>query len=221
MVLEDLLLLNATPLRCLALAVPVAAAAGLLVEQFDQWSIAVLDGLGVAMPLGLQRDVIELQVVRGLSELGLTLVATALVPAVCEEAFFRGLAFTGLCAHRGPAIAVVGSAALFAATHFSPWHLPALFLLGLLLAALTYWTHSVYPAVVAHLTNNLLAVGEVNLEAYSGVDLLGNGIRWGVLALAAAVLVVGLALVRRQKPIMPLPVWASARPDPLSNDAPG
>jgi membrane protease YdiL (CAAX protease family) len=204
MVLEDLLLLNAVPWRALLLALPIAAAAGVLVEEVDRWFVVALASWGYQVPLSLQRDLLELQLVGSLPELGWVLLAVTLVPAVCEEAFFRGLVLTSLYAGRGSRTAVLGSAALFAFAHFSPWHLPALFLLGLLLAVLVYWTHSVYPAMLAHLANNMLSIAEVNLEAYTGVELVNPASRAGLLLLAAGVLVSGLLLLRRHPPVMPL-----------------
>lgn len=204
MVAEDLFLLNAVTWRALLLALPIAAAAGVLVEEVDQWFVEALASLGYQVPLSLQRDLLELQLARSLPDLGWTLLAVTLVPAVCEEAFFRGLVLTSLYAGRGPRAALLGSAALFSFAHFSPWHLPALFLLGLLLAVMVYWTHSVYPAMLAHLANNMLSVAEVNLEAYTGVEVVNPASRAGLLLLAAGVLVSGLLLLRRHPPIMPL-----------------
>lgn len=221
MVPEDLFLLNATSWRALLLALPMAAAAGVLVEQIDLWFVEALAFLGYHVPLALQRQLLELQLVRSLPEMGLALVAVAVVPAVCEEAFFRGVVFTSLCARRGPRAAVFGSAALFALAHFNPWHLPALLILGLFLALLVYWTHSVYPAILAHLSNNLLSIADVNLQAYTGIELVSPTYRGSLVLLAAGALVAGLLLLRRQPPVMPLPSGNKVRPDSLGFEAAG
>jgi len=84
-------------------------------------------------------------------------VVGALVPALCEEVFFRGICL-GVLLERLPAWAAVGlSALLFAAVHL-PETMPPIFLLGVLLGLCRLLTGSLWPCVAAHLLNNLLAV---------------------------------------------------------------
>ncbi|MFC1526463.1 type II CAAX prenyl endopeptidase Rce1 family protein, partial [Candidatus Latescibacterota bacterium] len=170
--LEDVLLLNATSPRVLTVAAVTAAGAAVLIAQLDLAWAELLWLVEVYVPVSLQRNLLEIQLVDDLP--GLAGVATGIViaPGVCEEAFFRGFVLTSLAAHRSIRVGVVGSALLFAALHLNPWQLPALVLFGLFLGLLVHWTHSIYPAIVAHMTNNLLSVMGVNVRAYTGVDWL-------------------------------------------------
>lgn len=87
-------------------------------------------------------------------------VALNALAAVAEEAFFRRLLY-GLLAERGTAVAVIGSAALFAAVHVTVWGV-AVLPLDLAAGLLLGWQRAVsgrwsVPAVT-HVAANLLAV---------------------------------------------------------------
>lgn len=95
----------------------------------------------------------------------------ALVPAVCEELFFRGLvlitalrSLQGAPAPKGRpswlpvALACVFSAALFSLFHFSLSKSITMLYLGLSFGAMVLYTRNVWVSVLAHLVNNILAV---------------------------------------------------------------
>lgn len=203
---EDLLLLNAVPTAVL-IATPLAAGgAALLASALDSQVAWILDLLGWSPPLPILRMILEIQLITDAPMAAAVLLTVVIVPAVCEEAFFRGFVFTGLRYHYGPVTALVGSALIFAAAHFNPWQFPALFALGLFLGALVHWTHSLYPAMIGHTVNNGLAVLAVNLRAHTGTDCLGavDPLPAAVIAAAAAALVIGVRVLVRSRPIMPL-----------------
>jgi len=86
----------------------------------------------------------------------------ALLPAVCEELFFRGFVLAGFAGER-PArgrasAALVGQAACFAAFHLLPERMPQTFALGLLLGWMVLRTGSLLPAVVGHVAHNSVPV---------------------------------------------------------------
>ncbi len=207
MIPEDLLLLNATPLPTLIGTAVTALCASLLVSDLDLLFGELLDFLDMPFPLAFQRYLLEVQIVRDLPELGLVLAGVVLVPGLCEELLFRGLVFTGLYVHHGPRAAILGSALLFALVHLRPWQLPALFLFGLFLVALVYWTHSIYPAILGHMVNNLVSATGVNLKAHLGLETLGldQPLPLPFTALFSVVLVGGLLFLRRQPTFLPLP----------------
>jgi membrane protease YdiL (CAAX protease family) len=93
-----------------------------------------------------------------ISELGFVIVVAAIVPALCEEFLFRGLlqhAFTsGLNARKG----VLITGLLFAGFHFDPFSFIALAMIGIYLCFLVYKTNSIISSMLAHFTNNLIAV---------------------------------------------------------------
>jgi membrane protease YdiL (CAAX protease family) len=91
---------------------------------------------------------------------GFIVVATACVAAVAEEIFFRRLVY-GWLARRGPALAIAGSALLFALVHvpvYGPGVLPIDFAAALIFGW-QRWASGTWTApAVAHAAANLLAL---------------------------------------------------------------
>ena len=86
-------------------------------------------------------------------------LAVSLVPAVVEEFIFRALAISEyLESNLGPVSVSVITSLLFAMVHFTPEQLPVYFFSGLVLAALTLLTGSVFPAMAVHFLNNLISL---------------------------------------------------------------
>lgn len=85
------------------------------------------------------------------------LIFMCLVPAICEEVFFRGT-LTNAYNVYGERFAIVVSALVFALFHFDIQNFIAPFLLGLLFSSLIEVTGSIIPAIVAHFVNNVIAV---------------------------------------------------------------
>jgi membrane protease YdiL (CAAX protease family) len=80
--------------------------------------------------------------------------------AVAEEAFFRRLVY-GLLEQRGPFVAVVGSAALFAVVHvtvYGFWVLPLDLAAGLVLSWQRWSSGSWAPPAITHVIANVLAL---------------------------------------------------------------
>lgn len=97
---------------------------------------------------------------RGEIAAGLLLVA-GLVP-LAEELFFRGMIYPLLRARMGAAPAIALNALLFALVHFIPPLIPALFVVGALLAYLRERSGSIWPSVLYHTLQNSLALIAIN-----------------------------------------------------------
>lgn len=94
--------------------------------------------------------------------IALTLVVASIGPVV-EELLFRGVLLSALLRHLRVVPAALASAALFALVHLPDLHwqwyaLPNLALLGVALAWLRLRSGSLWPSVIAHGCNNLLAM---------------------------------------------------------------
>lgn len=94
--------------------------------------------------------------------IALTLAVASIGPVV-EELLFRGVLLSALLRHLRTGWAVLASAALFALVHLPDLHwlwfaMPNLALLGMALAWLRLRSGSLWPAVIAHACNNLLAM---------------------------------------------------------------
>jgi len=89
------------------------------------------------------------------------LLGTALLPAVFEEWFDRGVLWTALQRLTDERTTIFLTAALFAMSHGlgggQEWELPSRFIIGLVLGWLRARTGSLWPCIAAHFTNNALA----------------------------------------------------------------
>ncbi len=125
----------------------------------------------------------------------------ALVPAVCEELFFRGYVLSGLCRPLGKVAAVVIVAVAFGLHHHSIHRLLITSGLGVLFGLLVVRYHSIWPAVLAHFMHNGLGVlsqlpdGLQPLLARAGYPLSDSALppTWWTIA-AAVLTAVGLLL---------------------------
>lgn len=89
--------------------------------------------------------------------LAITGIAVVLFAPFAEEALFRGLIYRGLRRWMRPVGAAVLSSAVFAAVHIHPLIMPAIFVLGLILARVVERHGSLVPSITAHALFN--AVG--------------------------------------------------------------
>ena len=203
----DVWLLNAVSGRSLVLSALVAASASVLVAESHHALTDFMYTLGAEFPLYHQRLLLQIQVVETLGELGQGVAVVVLVPGIAEELAFRGFVFAGLCFYRGPQVALFGSSLLFAAFHLDPWHFPAVFLLGVTFGTLVWLTHSIYPAILAHMINNLVSLVGLNLQTRFGIELLGGDAPTPAILLvpAGVLFVVGIVLLKRQPALVPLP----------------
>ncbi len=81
-------------------------------------------------------------------------LAVCVVTPLWEEALFRGAFFSGFSRRLGAPLAILATAALFAAVHALPPALPYLFVLGLGLAWLRWFHRNLWAPIVVHAVNN-------------------------------------------------------------------
>lgn len=119
--------------------------------------------LGVLLD-ALGRPIVEQPLIEHISRsdsampLLMLLVAGLVVAPIGEELFYRGWVFPYLEKVAAP-LAYGASTFLFAAVHFHPAAVPAYLLLGMGLAALYHWSRSIWTPILAHATNNAIAIG--------------------------------------------------------------
>lgn len=124
-----------------------------LIAEFSYWSDQVFP-----MPDSVKAAYLKAVTPESWPELLVLLVAAGLTPGICEEVAFRGffqrIGLERFGRHGGIALA----AALFALMHLDPWHLIALFAIGVYLGYLFVWTGNLWISVAAHATNNAASV---------------------------------------------------------------
>lgn len=127
------------------------------------------------------------------STLALELISSAVFTPILEELVFRGIIFGRLRGMMPKLPAVVLSSLIFAAIHFNIVQFIYALLLGMVLALLMDKVNKVYPAVIGHMTANLIAV----LRTETGIlenTVQKDAFSWGI---SIALLAVGAVLLWR------------------------
>jgi hypothetical protein len=86
------------------------------------------------------------------------LAATILVTPMAEEVFFRGFLFKWMAGHKPVWLAALVSSILFGVMHILPPQAISAALMALVLCWLYWRTGSIWPAIVAHMTNNAIGI---------------------------------------------------------------
>lgn len=100
------------------------------------------------------------------------IVSLIIIPAVCEELFFRGIVLSEYLRY-GTANAIIISAVCFAVLHFSVKNFFVYLFAGLLLGFVTAVTRSVIPSIALHLLSNTLSI--YASDAFLRVTVVKNG----------------------------------------------
>jgi membrane protease YdiL (CAAX protease family) len=86
----------------------------------------------------------------------------AIIPGVCEEFFFRGYLMQNIQIKNGKKKAVLYSAIIFTIIHLNPISFLHIFIMGIFLGYLLYYSGSLIPAIIFHFLNNFTVVIVVN-----------------------------------------------------------
>ncbi len=86
------------------------------------------------------------------------LIAIAVIPAICEEILFRGYILRAFEKSWGIITAIFVSGLFFGLFHLQAANFMPLATLGVVLAAMTWLSGSIWPAIFAHFVNNATAV---------------------------------------------------------------
>lgn len=87
----------------------------------------------------------------------LIVISSALFPAICEEAMFRGFILGTLSDKYKPVTAVICTGVLFGLSHLAPVNIVIISILGTAMAYCVYRTRSILVSVVMHFLNNFIA----------------------------------------------------------------
>lgn len=123
----------------------------------------------------------------------LMLLVGCVLPAFCEEIFFRGCIGRGLVARYGVLLGVLLTSVLFGVLHIEPRHIAIAFCLGLIAHIVYLCSHSLWTAILLHFANNALAFGMFRMQL-DGAFSQGLSISWP-LAISALLGLMGLLWV--------------------------
>lgn len=120
----------------------------------------------------------------------LSLVIIAFLPAVCEEALFRGgLQNFMTRATRKPWLSIIVVSILFSLVHFSVYLFLTRFFLGMVLGLIYHYTKNLWLCILGHFFNNALSVTSVYFFIQQGKSMQEavtkdiSAAYWGFLAL--------------------------------------
>ncbi|TAE50834.1 MAG: CPBP family intramembrane metalloprotease [Bacteroidetes bacterium] len=120
--------------------------------------------------------------------LAINLFIFALLPALCEEVFFRGFLQRQLARLMPPWAAIAVGALIFSFLHFQFYGFLARALLGLLLGYFLYRSDSLWPGILAHASFNGLSIVGMTLLAGrpDTAELFSETYRFPLLLVAAS-----------------------------------
>jgi membrane protease YdiL (CAAX protease family) len=131
-------------------------------------------------------------------ENGLLAVAVfVVVPAFCEEIFFRGLVFRGIARSFSPAWAIAGTTVLFSFAHGTVVQRVMMIFAGLYFGTVVWLSGSLWAGIMAHAVNNLAVIAVTH---FFGDQLDRLAAPAWLLALSLVVFVSALALLRLERP---------------------
>lgn len=120
-------------------------------------------------------DVLKLMVgSASLQEFLWVVLIVALIPAVAEELFFRGLIMRTFQKALPPVWSIVLTGFAFAAYHLNPFSFIPLAALGIYLGFITFRSGSIWVSVAAHFYNNFFACLATYLHIGDDYVMLGN-----------------------------------------------
>lgn len=131
--------------------------------------------------------------VKTLSGLGVNLLMVAILPALGEELFFRGMLQRILAKwFKNVHVAVIVTSILFSALHMQFYGFIPRFILGMLFGYLYVWSGNLWYPVLAHLVHNTIPVLAYYLYAMdvsaTAVDDIGTGDNVWIWAIGGSIL---------------------------------
>lgn len=141
-------------------------------------------------------------------DLALNLLIVAIIPAICEELFFRGVMQKELNRHlSNPHLGIILTSIVFSAIHMSVEGFTARMLLGLVLGYTYHYTKSLWYPILLHLFNNGLQVLALYFSGESIKDIdptEGPKIHWAfaIVSLAVAIAIFMLIKTKSEKDVI-------------------
>ena len=111
-----------------------------------------------------------------------SVVVGALLPAICEELFLRGVLQHEVSEYAGGLCGVITGALVFAMLHFELQYFFIYFTSGLVLGCVTHVTRSVFPAMAVHFLNNTISILFSDKLSFIATERIGGALLMIVLA---------------------------------------
>ena len=169
------------------------------------WNIAIVTFFMALFPQTADSSEAVISLIRSMPP-AVSVLVVAVLPAICEEAFFRG--FLLRTTKQFPtALRIVWIGVLFGIAHMSLEKFLPMFLMGAFLAYIATQTDSVFLGILFHFINNLISVCSVYLtdpeaadpaQQFSVTVMIGTALI--LLSIGTTLFLIGNVLFHRIKP---------------------
>lgn len=125
------------------------------------------------------------------------IVIVAIVPGFVEELLFRGYLQRRLLGRWPPAMAIGVSALMFSAAHMDPMHAFGVLPLGIWLGVIAWRAESIWPAILCHVVNNVVAIGSATLQDAGHLEMAADPFSVALLAAGGPAFLIACAVLAR------------------------
>lgn len=150
------------------------------------------------MEVDYNKHIEAIVVMKGAGDYIIALIVMALLPALCEEALFRG-GFQNFLSRgsRMPWVSIIVVSIIFSLAHFSFYGFLSRLFLGIVLGALYHYSGRLWLSILAHFINNALALTILFFSTQKGKSVseavkVDPATWWGILLLP---IVIGLFIL--------------------------
>ena len=147
------------PLYVIILSILIALSLSILSDELSR----LLD-MVIPMPQWLTKQISESMKTDNTLDFILLFIGVVIVAAITEEGLIRGFLQTSLEQKGDVTRAVLLSAITWTFIHTNPWWAIQFFVLGVIFGYLAWRTDSVYPSIIAHGINNMIALFFINFD---------------------------------------------------------
>ncbi len=155
-------------IRFIISAVIIAIAAGILIDYL----VAATEHF-INVPENIKSVYDRLITSENLFQYSIKLIFVAMLPAVCEEFFFRGICQTNLVARYGRWAGILIVSIMFAVAHTNPWYFHLYIILGIFLGWMYEVGKTLWIPITCHFVNNIWTL----TIKYKGIEFpTGNNI---------------------------------------------
>ncbi len=137
---------------------------------------------------------IAIDMLMGMSENILGILAICIIGPICEELLFRGaIMYPMLRKGINPAVCIFVSALIFGIIHFNPAQIPVAMLVGILFGIIYYYTKSLVATSICHIINNstsvlLMSIYGENIKEMTMSNIFGSTTHVIIMAIIFAAL---------------------------------
>ena len=140
--------------------------------------------------------------VKSLDALAFNILLIAILPALGEELFFRGIIQKILSERRNVHLAIWVSAFIFSAIHMQFYGFFPRLLLGAFLGYLLFWSGNLWLPIIAHFTNNAVAVVfyylKFNGDSVLDIETIGSEGTWWLGVISGILVIGGILFIRKR-----------------------